>query len=194
MKQLLVLALILTAACVRTNVTSLDPTTRLAPTCVAGVQLFTSPDKVPGAYSEIALLNSTGSSSSTNEQQMFESMREKAAQAGANGIILGDIDEPGAGTKVAAAIFGTPADRKGKAVAIRVPGDSTRERTACSRTLTDETGATWTVSEFQEGSWGILRLEGADGQVLYHDRAPENWRALSPKEFQKVVKGAKPRK
>ena len=194
MKRLLAFAVILATACVQTNVTALDPTTKLAPTCVAGVQLFTSPEKVPAAYSEVALLNSSGSSSATNEQEMFESMREKAAQAGANGVILGAVDEPGAGTKVAAAIFGTPAERKGKAVAIRIPSDSSREQAACSRTLVDEAGSAWTVSEFQEGSWPTLRLQSTDGRVLYHDRSPENWRELSPKDFQKVVKGARPRK
>ena len=41
---------------------------------------------------------------------------------------MGNIDEPGADAKVAAAVFGTGAKRKGKSVAIFVASDSARVR------------------------------------------------------------------
>lgn len=63
---------------------------------------------------------------------MMKSMRKKAADVGANGIIMGDINEPGAGAKVVGAFLGTGTERKGKSVAIFVPGDSTRVQKACS--------------------------------------------------------------
>ena len=54
---------------------------------------------------------------------MFASMKKKAAEIGANGVILDAVSEPSAGAKVAAAIFGVSAQRKGKAIAIYViPG------------------------------------------------------------------------
>lgn len=62
----------------------------------------------------------------------MKSMRKKAAEVGANGIIMGNIDEPGAGAKVAAAIFGTGAERKGKSVAIFVASDTARVRAFCA--------------------------------------------------------------
>ena len=43
------------------------------------------------------------------------------------------IDEPGAGAKVAAAIFGTATERKEKSVAICVPSDTARVRGVCSQ-------------------------------------------------------------
>lgn len=51
---------------------------------------------------------------------------------GANGIIMGSINEPGTGFKIAAAVLGTTTDRKGKSVAIFVPADTARVRAACS--------------------------------------------------------------
>jgi hypothetical protein len=61
---------------------------------------------------------------------MLDAMRKKAGAIGANAILLPQINEPGAGAKVAAAIFGTGTQRKGNVVALRIlgrkePSDST---------------------------------------------------------------------
>ena len=63
---------------------------------------------------------------------MMKSMRKKAAEVGATGIIMGNIDEPGAGAKVVGAIFGTGTERKGKSVAIFVPADTVRVQKVCA--------------------------------------------------------------
>jgi hypothetical protein len=114
------LAIMLAASgCVMTNAAMLNP--GLAPrpkVAPEQVRIFRSFDQVPGKYEEIALLNSTGESNWTNESLMLESMRKKAGDLGANGIVLSAIDEAGAGAKVAAAVFGTGTQRKGRAVAI----------------------------------------------------------------------------
>jgi hypothetical protein len=84
------------------------------------VALYRVASQVPGPYEEVALLNSTGDSDMTNEAGMYESMREKAGEIGANGVILDALSEPGSGAKVAGAIFGVSVARKGKALAIWV--------------------------------------------------------------------------
>lgn len=119
------LAVLLLTGCVATNATMLNlaPTSR-AVVLPAQVRIYRTAAQVPGKYEEIALLNSTGESSWTNEQKMMESMRIKAGKLGANGVILDDIKEAGSGAKVAAAIFGTGTQRKGRAVAIFVYPDS----------------------------------------------------------------------
>ena len=119
-------------ACVSTNATVLDPTLKLAQTCPDAVKLYTTPSRVPSAYREVALLNSKGESNWSNERQMMESMREKAAELGANGIILDNIDEPSALTKVIGHVAKTGTQRKGKALAIYVPADSSTAATVCS--------------------------------------------------------------
>jgi hypothetical protein len=132
MRGLVPLLVLATAGCVSTNAAVLNPSVKLAPICPDGVQLFTSADKVGKDYREIALLNSSGQSGSTSEKGMYDSQRKKAAELGANGIIVNNINEPKAGTKIIGALFGTGAERKGSALAIDIPGDSARVRGACA--------------------------------------------------------------
>jgi len=124
--RLLVCAVVLgsLAGCVSTNASRLGaPSANRAVLLPESVALYRTAAQVQGRYEEIALLNSAGDSAFTNESKMFESMKKKAGELGANGIILDAISEPSAGAKVAGAIFGVSAQRKGKAVAIYVfPG------------------------------------------------------------------------
>ncbi len=94
--------------------------------------VYTTPDRVKNDYIEIALLNSKGDASMTTESAMIISQQKKAAEVGANGLILGGINEPGAGAKVAASILGTTAERKGKAVAVWIPADSAKTVEICN--------------------------------------------------------------
>ena len=121
----------LATACVHTNASVLDPTAPLQKTCAAAVQVFTTPERVPSPYREVALLNSKGESSWTDEKGMLNSQRKKAAEVGANGLILGETKEPNAGTKIIGSIFGTGAERKGRAIAIWIPDDSVRTQETC---------------------------------------------------------------
>ena len=128
-----VLTCLLATACVSTNAAVLDNSIRLVRTCPEGVQVFTAPDKVGKPYQEIALLNSKGETGWTSEGGMIKSQRQKAAQLGANAIIIGGMNEPNPGTKIIGALLGTGSERKGKAVAIWVPDDSLKSRALCSR-------------------------------------------------------------
>jgi len=129
---------------VSTNASLIDPTLRLAKTCPAAIKLYTVPDRVQQPYREVALLNSVGQTSYSSESDMIKSMREKAATVGANGIILGGIDEPSAMAKIvgqvaqigadaAGQIATISAERKGRAMAIYVPADSIRTVDACAK-------------------------------------------------------------
>jgi hypothetical protein len=102
-----VVVLVAAAACVQTNAAVLNPTVVHEKTCPEAVVVYLTPDRVKSEYVEIALLNSTGNSSSTTESGMIRSQQKKAADVGANALILGGINEPGAGAKVAAAVLGT---------------------------------------------------------------------------------------
>ena len=127
---------------VSTNASLMDPTSRLAKTCPAAIKLYSSRDRVPDPYREVAMLNSAGQTSYSSESDMIKSMREKAATVGANGIILSGIDEPSAMAKIAGQVAQIAADasgqiatisaeRKGEAMAIYVPADSVRTVDAC---------------------------------------------------------------
>ena len=131
----LLLLLALSTGCVSTNATLLNPTPTPRPkVSPALVRIYRSLDQIRERYEEIAILNATGESNWTNEQEMLESMRRKAGEVGANAVVLDAIQEAGAGAKVAAAIFGTGTQRKGRALAIFV--FSARDSTASKDSLT----------------------------------------------------------
>ena len=118
-------------ACVSTNAALIDPTVHLVRTCPSAIRLYTTPDRVGHPYREVAILNAKGESNWSNEEDMIESMRDKAAEVGANGIILSGIDEPSALTKVIGQVAKTGSQRKGKALAIYVASDSATTATVC---------------------------------------------------------------
>ena len=114
------------AGCVTTNATMLGTATaHRASTNESVVRFYRTAEQVPGRYEEIALLHSKGDSENTSESQMYESMRRKAAEIGANGVILEALVEPSVEAKIAAKSLGVLPDREGRAVAIYVypPGE-----------------------------------------------------------------------
>ena len=127
---------------VSTNASLIDPSAHFARTCPTAVKLYTVADRVQQPYREVALLTGTGATGYSNEGELIESMREKAAKVGANGIILAGIDEPSAMEKIAGQVAQTAADaagqitqiaaeRKGRAMAIYVSADSLSSVEAC---------------------------------------------------------------
>lgn len=117
-----VAAAVLLSACVSTSTTLLGGPTALPKTVPQSVVLYRMASQVPGPYRELALLDSVASANATNQTQMYNSMRAKAADIGANGIILDATTEPSAMAQVVGAIFGAGANRRGKAIAIYVEG------------------------------------------------------------------------
>ena len=111
---------VLASACVAVNTTQLGAKTDRAPVPPDQVVIYRTADQVPGKYEEIALLNAAGDSFWTNEAKMHNRMKQEAGKLGANGVILDSMSEPSAGAKVAGAIFGVGAERKGRAIAIRL--------------------------------------------------------------------------
>lgn len=111
--------LFLAAACVRTSTVPLGAPTSYPPVAWEQVQVFLKESDVPGEFVKIALINAEAASGWTNEKGMVDKVRKEAGKLGANGVIIDDIKEPSAGAKVAGAVFGVPANRHGKVVAIR---------------------------------------------------------------------------
>ncbi|MGE0682680.1 MAG: hypothetical protein AB7P69_17480 [Candidatus Binatia bacterium] len=103
-----------------TNATMLGVAQQRATLLPTSVVIYRTAAQVPGKYEEVALLHSKGAATATSEPQMFESMKAKAAEVGANAIILDAISEPSAGAKIAGAFLGYAPERQGKAIAIYV--------------------------------------------------------------------------
>jgi hypothetical protein len=112
------------AGCVTTHATLVDPTApRFAPVSPDSVRIFTDQTELDTLeFVRVAIIEASGSGEWTNQSEMLEAMRRKAGELGGNGVLLPRIDEPSAGAKVAAALFGTGTQRKGNVVAVRVLG------------------------------------------------------------------------
>jgi hypothetical protein len=121
-KRVLILSILLVSlvACVSVDATRLGLAPQRPIVPADQVVIYLTADKVPGKYEEVALLNATGSSTWTTESGMYDAMKKKAGEFGANGIILDAMSEPSAGAKIAGAIFGISPERKGKAIAIYI--------------------------------------------------------------------------
>ncbi len=107
----LLLFMVVFWACITTQVTRLNQN-EYPPGDPSDVIVYLTPEDIKSEYEKIALIHMQGEGSWTNEQQMFEKAKQKAATLGANGIILGEVNEPSEGAKIAGAIFGTGTTRR----------------------------------------------------------------------------------
>ena len=124
---LAVLLLFILAACVSVNATRLGAGVIRPPVPPDHVAIYRTADQVGSPYEEVALLSGS-EDYNTTEEKMYQKMREKAGELGANGIILNSMTEPTTGAKVAQVLLGTPAQRRGNAVAIYIQNRPTASR------------------------------------------------------------------
>src|SRR5690554_1936345 len=123
-----VLATVLLAtACVTVNKSVLSRSRIAYPVPRDDVQVYFAGDTVP-EHERIAILTGSGDDEMTNQAQLIDKLREEAGKLGANAIILNEVKEASTGAKVAQAILGTSANRKGEAIAIYVLSLDTRQR------------------------------------------------------------------
>jgi len=130
--SLAIAALTASACGVRTKTTDVSPTLNRAPTCDEAVEVYKSRADVPYDYYELAWINAEGNSVWTTDGQITAQIKKKAAENGANGIIVNDFTESKATTKVIGAAVGSnSADTKTSALAIYMPGDANRVTLKC---------------------------------------------------------------
>ena len=119
------LSLVAISACVHTNAVMLDPSLYFAPVDPYDVVIYLEASDVPYEYEAIALVHATGHHEWTNQADLIEAMREKAAEYGAHGIIIEWVEEPRAWERIVDAITDEDfADRRGRVLAIRAISDS----------------------------------------------------------------------
>jgi hypothetical protein len=111
---------LLVAACVSVGKTVIDRSFQANPVPRDDVYVYMPGDTIP-EHTRVAILDAEGDADLFNNADLLNKMREEAGKLGANAIILGDMQAPGTGARVAEAILGTTANRTGQAVAIYVP-------------------------------------------------------------------------
>ena len=111
------------SGCITTKATLLDPTALYTPVHPALVRIFTTEEELAEyEFVRVAIIDSEANTTWTSRSKMLESMRKKAGEMGANAILMPAIDEPSAGAKIAGAVFGTGATRRGEVIALRILG------------------------------------------------------------------------
>lgn len=128
MKKTALVALVAGAlgACVSVSSTNLNPSANFAPVPQADVRIFQSEEEVPEPYVKLALFNASGSDTYTDQSDLFNKIREKAAERGCNGVVLQGSKEAGTAEKI---FFGAGADREAQAVCVRY-GDAVEDTDA----------------------------------------------------------------
>ncbi len=127
-------AISLSACGVRTHTTDINPSLTRAPTCDEAVDTYTSRAQVPHDYQELAWISAEGNSVYTSDGKIVEQIRKKAADVGANAIIVNDFKESGATAKVIGAALGAnTADTKVSALAIYMPAEAGRVKLKCGK-------------------------------------------------------------
>jgi hypothetical protein len=87
------------------------------------VRVFLARDLMPASCERIAMIRMSADSDLTTENQMIRRARQRAGQIGANAILIDYIRNPSTGTQIAAVLFGTPDDRKGRVAAFHCSGE-----------------------------------------------------------------------
>lgn len=125
------------AACagVRKTTTDINPAMDRAPTCANAIAVYNSRADVPYDYYELAWIQAEGNSVWTTDNQLQTQIRNGAAKVGANAIIVNPVVQSKSTVKVLGeAIGANSATQKASALAIYMPGDAARVRTACGTT------------------------------------------------------------
>lgn len=171
------------AGCVATDVTILTPNNRPYPEVpVDTVRVFLDASEIPTPYERVAIIYAHGDAGLTNPAQMIEAARKKAASLGANGVLVGDMNEPSSGESLGAKTVSPllSGDRRGSALAVRYgvrPAEGSRlsELRAKRRDLVAE-------AEYDENRTGMARKgrqsrlgEGSGKHGFYQILADIRW-------------------
>jgi len=126
-------ALLATGGCaVKSHSTDVSPSISRNPTCENAVEVYNSRADVPSSYYELAWITAEGNSVWTTDAQLRSEMRKRAAQSGANGIIVNDVSQNKTGVNVLGeAVGGKTATARASGLAIWMPSGADRTRLAC---------------------------------------------------------------
>ena len=114
---ILVASLLAMVGCISTNAVKLTDSS-YTPVNPEQVRVFTTEDDVLVPFEKIAIITAEGDSS--EKTALIGKMKKKAAELGANGLILGEFKEATTGQKVAKAFLLTSANNKYEATAIHM--------------------------------------------------------------------------
>ncbi len=117
---------------IKKTTTNLNPSVSRPSTCAAAIAVYNSRADVPYDYYELAWIEATGNSVWTTDNQLQTQIRNGAAKAGANAVIVNPVVSAKSTVKILGeAVGANSATAKATALAIYMPRDAARVRQAC---------------------------------------------------------------
>ena len=121
MYSLGILALVLSlSACISSSAVQLGQPTQYPAVAPEQVQVFLKEEDVKQEFDKVALITAEGNYTYADDERMIKAMKKKAAQLGANAIVIGEFKDPSAVGKIADAVIGVGGQKTGKVLAIRL--------------------------------------------------------------------------
>ena len=91
------------------------------PVPLEDVYVFLPGDVVPEDCERVAILSAEGDEDLTDQAEMIDKMREETGKLGGNALLLEEVEEPGLGERVLAAVTETSAERRASAQSLWCP-------------------------------------------------------------------------
>ena len=128
-------AVAVASACgVKKSTTEIAPANMRTPTCADAITTYASRSDVPSDYYELAFIEAEGNSVYTTDNKLQEQVRNGAAKVGASAVIVNPVEQSKTTVKVLGeAVGANSATQKASALAIYLPADQDRVRTACGQ-------------------------------------------------------------
>ena len=131
----LAIVLVGAAACgVKKQTSTVSPGVVFQATCEDAIVTYATRSDVPADYYEVAWVEAEGNSVYTTDNKLQENIRNGAAKVGATAVIVNPVEQSKTTYKVLGeAVASHSATQKASALAIYVPSDANRVRTACGK-------------------------------------------------------------
>jgi hypothetical protein len=131
----LAIVLVGAAACgVKKQTSTVSPGVVFQATCEDAIVTYATRSEVPADYYEVAWVEAEGNSIYTTDNKLQENIRNGAAKVGATAVIVNPVEQSKTTYKVLGEAVAThSATQKASALAIYVPSDANRVRTACGK-------------------------------------------------------------
>lgn len=117
---------------VKSTTTAVSPSFSRNPTCENAIVIYNDRPDVPNSYYELAWIEVEGNSVWTTDKQLTDKMKKRAAEVGANGLIVNAVQQNKTGVNVLGEAVGAhTATARASGLAIWMPADDDRTRLAC---------------------------------------------------------------
>ena len=134
------------------------------------VMIFLPGDSIP-PHDRVAILAGTGNDNWSNRTQLMEHLRRRAGQLGANGVVIGHVEEASSGAKIVGYLSGFGSRRNQDAIAIRLHDYEVPVYSECD--ILDQQ-VMEAVEAYKSNPSGVNRQKMNDARKAYNDKCQQS--------------------